>query len=146
MKKPWDQRRLIRLGGLLGFVALRLITDCHRDDVIRLAVLTNYSFLVTQFVTGKFISTFFPKYVCSSHKYEPFSLTAPPCACAGNKHFVYVCWVMNTQRRGQPFPLISWKFTITCKCSLLSHVTRKPLFGICDQGGLKPACAAPEAR
>ena len=30
--------------------------------------------------------------------------------------------------------------------SLLSHVTRKPVFGVCDQGTLKPACAATEAR
>ena len=29
---------------------------------------------------------------------------------------------------------------------LMSLVTRKPVFGVCDQGRLKPACAATEAR
>ena len=28
----------------------------------------------------------------------------------------------------------------------MSLVTRKPVFGVCDQGRLKPACAATEAR
>ena len=28
----------------------------------------------------------------------------------------------------------------------MSQVTRKPVFGVCDQGRLKPACATTEAR
>ena len=27
----------------------------------------------------------------------------------------------------------------------MSPITRKPVFGVCNQGRLKPACAAPEA-
>ena len=28
----------------------------------------------------------------------------------------------------------------------MSHLTRKPVFGVCNQGNLKPACSASGAR
>ena len=35
-------------------------------------------------------------------------------------------------------------YIIRTVCSKLSLITRKPVFGVCDQGRLKPACAATE--
>ena len=50
---------------------------------------------------------------------------------------LYVCFALTTAN------LVSWDSIL--RIGDMSLVKRKPLFGVCDQGRLKPACAATEA-
>ena len=55
-------------------------------------------------------------------------------------HYLVPLWVLF------PAPLwLTWQCSIHLVRLHLSLVTRKPVSGVCDQGRLKPACAATEA-